>query len=111
MAATTCRGDQTKQPPIGEVRRKRAIDLETMTTNLTIRRPFRLPFRQQVFLFDRDEMLGLFPQRVVDTMMAGLPPSAAPAPDDGCGALLLPRPVAPEDGQAQARARRPCPWS
>jgi len=61
--------------PVGEAKRLREIDLETMTTNLTLRRPFRLPFRQSVFLFDREEMLGLFPERVVATMQAGGEPT------------------------------------
>ena len=39
-----------------------------MTTNLTLHRPFRLPFSEQIFLFDEAEMRQLFPQRVVDTM-------------------------------------------
>jgi hypothetical protein len=89
----------TKQPLIGQVRRTRAIDLETMTTNLTIRRPFRLPFRQQVFLFDRDEMLGLFPRDVIDTMVAGLPPSAHLHPTTGAPLFYFPGPGAPDDGQ------------
>lgn len=96
--------DQTKQPPIGEVRRQRSVDLETMTTNLTIRRPFRLPFRHQVFLFDRDEMLGLFPTYVVDTMVAGLSPSEHKHPTTGQALYYFPGPGAPEDGQ-----RRPGP--
>ncbi len=61
--------------PVGEAKRLRDIDLETMTTDLTLRRPFRLPFSQQVFLFDREEMLALFPERVVDTMVGGRQPS------------------------------------
>ncbi|SDP35534.1 Patatin-like phospholipase [Pedococcus dokdonensis] len=94
----------TTQRPIGEVRRKRAIDLETMTTNLTIRRPFRMPFRQQVFLFDRDEMLGLFPRDVVDTMVAGLPPSTHLHPKTKQPLFYFPGPGAPEKGE-----RRPGP--
>jgi hypothetical protein len=87
-----------KAPPIGQVRRRRAIDLETMTTNLTLRRPFRLPFRQQVFLFDRDEMLGLFPERVVSTMQAGLEPSEHLHPTTGVPLYYFPGPGAPDNG-------------
>lgn len=88
----------TKAPPIGEVRRRRAVDLETMTTNLTLRRPFRLPFRQQVFLFDKAEMLGLFPERVVTTMQAGLPPSSHLHPTSGAPLYYFPGPGTPDNG-------------
>ncbi len=86
-------------PPIGEARRRRAIDLETMTTNLTLRRPFRLPFRQQVFLFDETEMLRLFPRRVVTTMQAGLGPSRHLHPTTGKALHYFPGPGASEDGE------------
>ena len=39
--------------PIGEVRVCENVHLETMTTNLTLRRPFRLPFRQHDFPLER----------------------------------------------------------
>jgi len=97
-----------ESPPVGEVKRRRAIDLETMTTNLTLRRPFRLPFRQQVFLFDADEMRLLFPERVVITMLcssrpdgARLPPSEHLHPATGKPLHYFPGPGAPDKGQAR----------
>jgi predicted acylesterase/phospholipase RssA len=91
-------GDATA-PPIGAVKRQRDIDLETMTTNLTLRRPFRLPFRQQVFLFDEDEMLGLFPERVVATMTRGFPLSPQLNPTTGKPLHYFPGPGASDDGE------------
>lgn len=86
-------------PPNGTVRRQRDVDLETMTTDLTLRRPFRLPFRQQVFLFDEAEMLDLFPARVVETMTAGLPPSHHLNPATGAALHYFPGPGTPDDGE------------
>lgn len=54
--------------PIWPIRAARRIELEVMTTNLTLHRPFRLPFAQHIFMFDESEMRHLFPDRVVDTM-------------------------------------------
>jgi Patatin-like phospholipase len=52
----------------------RSIRLEMMTTNLTNRRPHRLPWNERVFYFRRAELLDLFPTHVVD-WMADHPPS------------------------------------
>lgn len=84
--------------PVGEVKRRRAIDLETMTTDLTLRRPFRLPFRQQVFLFDKHEMARLFPERVVEAMQAGLDPSRHLHPTTGAPLYYFPGAGSSEDG-------------
>jgi hypothetical protein len=54
--------------PIGVCRRARATDLEVMTTDLTNGRPYRLPFKDQTFMFDRCEFERLFPEPVVQTM-------------------------------------------
>lgn len=86
-------------PPSGAVTRLRDIDLQTMTTDLTLRRPFRLPFRQQTFLFDEAEMRGLFPARVVETMKAGLPPSSQRNPRTGAPLHYFPGPGTPSDGE------------
>ena len=53
---------------MGRLKRLRDIDVEMMTTDLTVRRPFRMPFADQKLFFDRDEMLHLFPAWVVETM-------------------------------------------
>lgn len=67
--ATSVDAGQWGDGPIWPVRAERRIELEVMTTNLTLHRPFRLPFTQQIFLFDESEMRALFPDRVVDTML------------------------------------------
>ena len=85
--------------PIGQVRQRFDIDLQTMTTNLTLRRPFRLPFSQQVFLFDEDEMKSLFPERVVEKMKAGLPPSDRLHPTTGKALYYFPGPGRSEKGE------------
>ncbi len=58
-----------------ETATERAINLEMMTTNLTHRRLFRLPFRDDddltennLFYFRQDEFEKLFPKHIVDWM-------------------------------------------
>lgn len=53
-----------------ELREKRIIDLEVMTTNLTLRRPYRFPFEPRVFFFCEDCFLTYFPVTVVAHMVA-----------------------------------------
>ena len=65
-AAARARLRRPAQVPAGEVRRQRDIDLQVMTTDLTLGRPFRLPFAERTFMFDEDEMSRLFPAPVVD---------------------------------------------
>jgi len=60
--------DGQRTVPAGELRRQRDIDLQVMTTDLTLGRPFRLPFSERTFMFDEDEMSGLFPEPVVAAM-------------------------------------------
>lgn len=67
--ATSVDAGQWGDGPTWQVRAERRIQLEVMTTNLTLRRPFRLPFTQQIFLFDESEMRKLFPDRAVDAML------------------------------------------
>ena len=43
----------------------RSIDVQMMTTNLTERRPYTLPFSTRVFYFARSEFEKLFPETVV----------------------------------------------
>jgi predicted acylesterase/phospholipase RssA len=45
------------------------INLEMLTTCLTQGRPYRLPFETNEFWFKRDELLDLFPERIVDWMV------------------------------------------
>lgn len=66
--ATVVDDGQWGHGPTWTLRGERNIELEVMTTNLTLHRPYRLPFTQQIFLFDESEMRSLFPARVVDTM-------------------------------------------
>ncbi len=47
----------------------RNIDLQMMTTCLTLARPFRLPFDSQRFMFRRADFEALFPARVVQWMV------------------------------------------
>ena len=51
----------------GELRSK-GIELAVMTTNLTHRRPHRMPWEHRELLFDPLEMRRLFPERVVAWM-------------------------------------------
>jgi predicted acylesterase/phospholipase RssA len=48
---------------------ERRIDLQMMTTALTLGRPFRMPFENRTFFFDADEWRGLFPEPVVRFMV------------------------------------------
>ncbi len=57
----------------GDLRAK-GIDLRVMTTNVTHRRPHRMPWRQREFLFDPRELRRLVPERIVAWMEAHPPP-------------------------------------
>jgi len=59
----------------GELRAQ-GIDLQMMTTNVTHRRPHRLPFGNRELLFDPAELRRLFPERIVAWMEAHPPPAA-----------------------------------
>jgi predicted acylesterase/phospholipase RssA len=50
---------------------ERGINLEMMTTNITLGRPYRLPSLggSREFFFDPDEFRVLFPERIVDWMV------------------------------------------
>jgi hypothetical protein len=70
-AAEADEDDEAVPPPA-----PRRINLEMMTTCLTMGRPFRLPFRSDErvrenarFYFRRDEFAALFPERVVAWMI------------------------------------------
>lgn len=75
--------------------RRHGIDLQVMTTCLSMARPFRLPFRDDdkvrennQFHFRQEEFCRLFPHRVVAWMGAHQRPGA----DRGDGYLRLPLP-------------------
>ncbi len=98
--------ERNGRTPIGEVRGKRAIDLQTMTTDLTLRRPLRLPFSQQVFLFDEAEMARLFPARVVTALKGGMAASRHRHPTTGAPLFYFPGP-----GRSSSGEPRPGPES
>jgi predicted acylesterase/phospholipase RssA len=62
----------------GGDRKQRTINLEMMTTNLTHGRPYRLPARNRRFYFTREDMRRLFPDRVVNGMIAHSRTSSLP---------------------------------
>ena len=54
------------------------IRLDMMTTNLSMRRAHRLPFRNNLYMFRKSEFDRLFPRRVVDYMVASTRPVLGP---------------------------------
>jgi predicted acylesterase/phospholipase RssA len=104
LAAWAAYLDNRGRTPVGEVRGRRAIDLQCMTTDLTLRRPFRLPFSQQVFLFDEAEMAHLFPERVVTALKAGMPASRHRHPTTGAPLFYFPGPGRSADGEPRPGA-------
>lgn len=56
----------------GDLRAK-GIDLQMMTTNVTHRRPHRMPWRDRELLFEPDELRRLFPERIVSWLEAHPP--------------------------------------
>lgn len=64
-----------KHPPEGLADKPRApeepaINLEMITTNVTLGRPYRWPTHTDEFYFSRADLLGFFPQAVVNWMVA-----------------------------------------
>ena len=57
--------------------RAHELNLEVMTTNLTHGRPYRLPMEARSFFFDAAEMRVLFPERIVEWMIAHAEPRKA----------------------------------
>ena len=51
------------------------VNLELMTTNLTLRRPYRMPWDRREYFFHPDEFRDFFPEEVV-SWMEGHPPAA-----------------------------------
>src|SRR6185436_5043132 len=57
--------------------RARGIELQMMTTNVTHRRPHRMPWSSRELLFDPAELRRLFPERIVAWMETHPPPTGA----------------------------------
>jgi hypothetical protein len=71
----------TDKPPA-----ERAVNLEMITTSLTIGRPFRFPCSTAGFYFREDDLKGYFPKHVIEWMVAHPRDGATPVP----GVLPLP---------------------
>jgi len=54
--------------------RSKGVRLEVMTTNVTHRRPQRMPWQHHQLLFDPDELRRLFPERIVAWLERKAPP-------------------------------------
>jgi predicted acylesterase/phospholipase RssA len=68
-------GDLWRGPPgHRSAEGERYVDLAMMTTNLTLRRPHRLPWNERVFFFDPAEFRRLFPEPIVEWMENHPPP-------------------------------------
>jgi predicted acylesterase/phospholipase RssA len=78
------------EDPRDEAHEYRGINLEMMTTALNHGRPYRLPFHDpnQLFYFSSRELRKLFPQAIVDYMVANPRPGARPAPMTESGERL-----------------------
>ncbi|MBZ4023490.1 hypothetical protein CKO11_13595 [Rhodobacter sp. TJ_12] len=61
-------------PLTTEMLAARGITVQTMTTDITTRRPYVLPMRSNLHAFDEDEFRRIFPDRVVDAMVAATSP-------------------------------------
>ena len=66
------------QPPAVDPSQTKSINLQMMTTNLTLGRPYHLPFDRADFFFSPDEFRSLFPGRIVDWMVAHSEPAREP---------------------------------
>jgi len=81
-------------------RANRAIHLEMVTTNVTIGRPYSLPFsdlEELTFYFEPGELRRLFPDTVVDHLLAHPPAGFGPrtyAPSNATSVQILPLPEA-----------------
>ena len=63
---------------LDENNQERRINLQMMTTNLTMGRPHRLPFTQNIFYFDPAEWSKFFPQNVIDWLLLNSADEGAP---------------------------------
>ncbi|WP_460711530.1 patatin-like phospholipase family protein [Lysobacter terrae] len=95
--------DRAKPLTFGDLR-KYGIDLQMMTTCLTLGRPFRLPFRDdpqvrdnKQFLYREVDFAALFPQRVTAWMHAHERPPSARSNSASAGTTGFRRLPAPDD--------------
>jgi predicted acylesterase/phospholipase RssA len=71
--------DPTKDPPLtfGDLASppdgRPPIELKMMTTNLMLRRPYALPFEEDIFKFKRADFEKLFPPRVMKHLLVHCP--------------------------------------
>lgn len=71
-----CAGVDDREKPLtfgdlwGDDPEERDINLQMMTTNVTLGRPYRLPLETKRFFFDRVEFARLFPPKVLDWLVA-----------------------------------------
>ena len=86
------RGDDAEHPD---------VELQVMTTNLTMGRPQTFPFRDRTYLFDPLELQSYFPPKVIARLLAGQRPATA---RDGTPLVAEEEPVRPADTSA-ARPR------
>ena len=68
----------------------RDINLEMMTTCLTLGRPYRVPFETDIFYFKPEEFKQLFPEYIVTWMMGHPHLSQKPNPYEGLGLRRMP---------------------
>ncbi|MCG8457927.1 MAG: patatin-like phospholipase family protein [Holophagales bacterium] len=61
------------------------IHLRIMTTNLSMRRPYRLPLDTKIYRFRRSDFEKLFPKRVVEYLCRGREPRGGLYPFPGSG--------------------------
>ena len=66
------------QSPSADPFQTKSINLQMMTTNLTLGRPYQLPFEEAGFYFSPAEFRDLFPGRIVDWMVAHSGPAKDP---------------------------------
>lgn len=69
-AFNTLRGRDVVMPrEWREAAAQRRVDLEVITTNVTLGRPYLFPFRERIFFFCEKRMRDYFPDSVVDHMV------------------------------------------
>jgi hypothetical protein len=81
-AASPLLDEQQTVYTIDEQRKARDVNLEMITTSLTLGRPYRFPFASNIFYFQPSEFRKLFPARVVDHMVAKPRPLTAKTEQD-----------------------------
>ena len=80
------------------------LDLRMMTTCLSQARPYELPFKEREYFFDPEEWARLFPQYVMDALLADEQGAIEVMPGPN-GALIATRVWRPGDQRADSRRR------